>query len=80
MFKSLIVPVVTFVSPALPPDQGYSASECPVAGNVESGIYHLAGSHHHRRLVAHGKDRLLQVACFDTEGEAIGAGYRKSKR
>lgn len=82
MFKPLLVSLLasTWSLPSLPPNRDYTAAECPVAGNVESGIYHLPGSRGHRLLVTGGKDRSLRVACFADESEATGAGYRRPKR
>lgn len=82
MIKPLVAALLasTWPLPTLAPNRDYSAAECPVAGNVESGIYHLAGSRHHRQLVTDGKSRPMRVACFATEAEAAGAGYRRSKR
>jgi hypothetical protein len=82
MIKPLIVSLLTYQPPAapLPPNTDYSPSECPVAGNVESGIYHLAGSRDYRKMLTGGKISRLRVACFADESEATSAGYRRSKR
>lgn len=82
MIKPLVASLLasTWSLPSLPPNPDYSPHECPVAGNVDSGIYHVPGSRDYRKLLTGGKARLFRVACFDSEAEALGAGYRKTKR
>jgi hypothetical protein len=82
MTKPLILTILSAAAPTAPllPNGDYAASECPVAGNVDSGIYHVADSRDYGKMLAGGKANPLRVACFATEAEATGAGYRRSKR
>lgn len=52
-----------------------TASECPVKGNIGSGgtkIYHVKGGAFYTRV--------SPEQCFNTESEAVTAGYKKSSR
>ncbi|MBM4412924.1 MAG: nuclease [Chloroflexi bacterium] len=57
---------------------GSAAESAPCAinqikGNVNSGIYHVPGGASYAKTKAN-------VQCFDTEAEAVAAGFRRAKR
>lgn len=55
-------------------DQGYAPCEPnQIKANRNSGIFHAPGQRDYGKTTA-------DVQCFDTEAEAVAAGYRKAKR
>lgn len=50
----------------------YPCFEGQIKGNNNSGIYHMPGQQYYSATYSN-------VLCFDTEGEAINAGFRKAK-
>lgn len=81
--------VVATVAPTLPPSTGGGSpggwngkemvpawlpcAEGQVKGNRNSRIYHAPGQRDYAKTYAN-------VACFNTEGEAVAAGFRKAQR
>lgn len=49
------------------------AAAVAAEGNRNCGIYHAPGQQHYARTYAN-------VRCFDTESEAVAAGFRRAKR
>jgi S1-C subfamily serine protease len=64
-------PIEAVSSQALVPQIG----QCPVIGNIKSGIYHLPGGQFYLQMHV-SPDRF----CFKSEEEAIKAGFRPSLR
>ncbi|MBX9812212.1 MAG: hypothetical protein K2Y16_11475 [Burkholderiales bacterium] len=58
----------------------YTRLECPVIGNVSSGIYHTPASDAYRKLLKENQNGEDNRTCFKTEQEARNAGYRKSRK
>ena len=57
----------------------YPPDECPIVGNTNSRIYHIATGRSYANMLRenkHGENR----ACFKNEAEAEKNGYRKAKR
>lgn len=50
-------------------------SNCPVIGNMKSGIYHLPGGQYYAQM-----QFSVSAVCFKSEEEAIKNGYRRSSR
>jgi hypothetical protein len=67
------------IAPSTSLAKDYTASECPVVGNKSSGIYHVPGGAHYRKMLKQNKQGDNRE-CFQNELAAKGAGYRKSKR
>jgi hypothetical protein len=57
----------------------YTPEECPVIGNTNSKIYHMAGGQSYAKMLRKNKNGDNRD-CFQTEELATAAGYRKSKR
>ncbi len=57
----------------------YSAKECPVVGNTDSGIFHVPGKVSYGKMLRKNK-RGDNRKCFKTMKEAKNAGYRAAKR
>ena len=77
--KSLLLSLVIVLSSLGAFASDYTPSECPVVGNTNSRIYHVAGGQFYSMMLVknHGSDNR---ECFRSESEATRAGYRKSKR
>lgn len=50
-------------------------SDCPVIGNMKSGIYHVPGGQYYTQLQFN-----LNAVCFKSEEDAIKRGFRRSMR
>jgi len=50
-------------------------SDCPVIGNMKSGIYHVPGGLYYTQLQFN-----LNAVCFKSEEDAIKRGFRRSMR
>lgn len=50
-------------------------SDCPVIGNMNSGIYHLPGGQYYAQM-----QFSMSAVCFKSEQDAIKNGYRRSMR
>lgn len=76
--RLLIIVLVLFLFPLAAPARDYTAQECPVVGNRNSGIYHVPGGRHYWKMLQQNK-RGDNRACFPNEAAAKAAGYRRSK-
>ncbi len=59
-----------------PPPQDLGAAPCEpgqIKGNNNSGIYHAPGQRDYAKTYAN-------VTCYDTEAEAVAAGFRRAQR
>jgi hypothetical protein len=71
-----VAPTAKPASGPIPAAADVGAAPCQpgqIKGNRNSGIYHAPRQRDYAKTHAN-------VACFDTEAEAIAAGYRKAKR
>ncbi|MFZ9858977.1 MAG: thermonuclease family protein [Roseiflexaceae bacterium] len=53
--------------------ESYPCASNQIKGNVNSGIYHVPGGASYAKTTAN-------VQCFDTEAEAVSAGFRRASR
>lgn len=69
-----------FISPAsFGSFENYTKEECPVVGNIQSQIYHVPGGRFYKMMLQKNK-RADNRRCFQTQSEAVKAGFRKSQR
>jgi hypothetical protein len=57
----------------------FNSNECPVVGNTDSNIYHVSGGRFYETMLERNSDGDNRK-CFNSESEAEGAGFRRSKR
>lgn len=60
-------------------DVAYTAEECPVVGNLFSGIYHVPGQANYREMLQRNQRGRDNRVCFPSEWAARVNGYRRSR-
>lgn len=61
----------------------YMRQDCPVVGNTQSNIYHMPGQPNYRMMLVVNKCVAKKTCkdnrkCFEHEGEAKAAGFKKA--
>jgi len=76
--RQLVIAVVVLTGTAAYA-RNYTPTECPVVGNSNTRIYHMAGDRNYRQMLVENKKGKDNRVCFKSSKGAESAGYRRSR-